>query len=112
MILEEHLASWPVKHCAAALVGKYGETFGDQHRVFELASVTKLLAAYGVLMAVEEGAFELDTPCGPEGSTVREWRRIRQQAPTKTGRGAAYLLFGGLRDPRGSCGGNHRHRVS
>ncbi|MCQ4611809.1 serine hydrolase [Corynebacterium sp. CCUG 51687] len=71
MILEEHLASWPVKHCAAALVGTHGETYGDQHRVFELASVTKLLAAYGVLLAVEEGAFDLDTACGPDGSTVR-----------------------------------------
>lgn len=71
MILEAHLGTWPVRHCAAALVGKYEETFGDQDRVFELASVTKLLAAYGVLLAAEEGAFELDTPCGPEGSTVR-----------------------------------------
>ena len=44
---------------------------GDGGRVFPLASVTKLLSAYGVLVAVEEGAVELDQPAGPSGSTVR-----------------------------------------
>jgi CubicO group peptidase (beta-lactamase class C family) len=44
---------------------------GDTERVFTLASVTKLLAAYAALIAVEEGAIELDQPAGPEGSTVR-----------------------------------------
>ena len=39
--------------------------------MFALASVTKLLSAYGVLLAVEEGAVELDQPAGPPGSTVR-----------------------------------------
>jgi len=34
--------------------------------------VTKLLTAYTVLIAVEEGVFELDTPAGPEGATVRD----------------------------------------
>ncbi|GAA4394650.1 serine hydrolase domain-containing protein [Tsukamurella soli] len=38
--------------------------------MYELASVTKLLVAYGVLIAVEEGAVALDQPAGPAGSTV------------------------------------------
>lgn len=72
----QHL-DWPVDHLAAALVTPDGvDTQGDPHRVFELASVTKLLSAYGFLIAVEEGVFELNTICGPadspsESATVR-----------------------------------------
>jgi CubicO group peptidase (beta-lactamase class C family) len=64
---------WPVGHAAAAVVGPGGvrATAGETGRVFRLASVTKPLAAYAVLVAVEEGAVEWDTPAGPEGSTVR-----------------------------------------
>jgi CubicO group peptidase (beta-lactamase class C family) len=64
---------WPVGHVAAAVVGPEGvrATAGDVERPFPLASVTKPLAAYAVLVAVEEGAVEWDTPAGPEGSTVR-----------------------------------------
>jgi CubicO group peptidase (beta-lactamase class C family) len=65
---------WPVPHAAAALVAEDGTvraTAGEQDRVFALASVTKPLAAYAVLVAVEEGAIEWDTPAGPAGSTVR-----------------------------------------
>ncbi|GAB0108042.1 serine hydrolase domain-containing protein [Nocardia sp. JMUB6875] len=47
------------------------DTEGDTAKVFPLASVTKPLVAYGVLVAVEEGAIELDQPAGPPGSTVR-----------------------------------------
>lgn len=66
------IASWPVDNAAAAVVTRDGHTTqGDVDRVFELASVTKLLVAYGALLAVEEGAVELDHPAGPEGSTVR-----------------------------------------
>jgi len=36
-----------------------------------LASVTKPLAALAVLVAVEEGAVDLDAPAGPPGSTLR-----------------------------------------
>ncbi|EOM76082.1 serine hydrolase [Rhodococcus rhodnii] len=69
----ELLADWPVDHVAAAIVapdGTIAQT-GDVDRVFDLASVTKLLVAYGVLVAVEEGAVELDDAAGPSGSTVR-----------------------------------------
>ena len=65
---------WPVDHAAAAVVGRDGRvlaTAGDQDRVFRLASVTKLLTAYAVLIAVEEGAIEWDQPAGPDGATVR-----------------------------------------
>jgi len=66
--------SWPVGAAAAAVVGPDGtvlETYGDQDKVFPLASVTKPLVALSVLVAVEEGALGLDDPAGPEGSTVR-----------------------------------------
>ena len=65
---------WPVDHAAAAVVsadGTVAASAGETERVFALASVTKPLAAYAVLVAVEEGAVEWETPAGPEGSTVR-----------------------------------------
>lgn len=68
------VGSWPVGAAAAAVVGPDGtvlETYGDQDKVFPLASVTKPLVALSVLVAVEEGALGLDDPAGPEGSTVR-----------------------------------------
>lgn len=68
------IEDWPVDTAAAAVVGADGEVLGshgDQERPFRLASVTKLLSAYAVLVAVEEGAVEWDQPAGPEGATVR-----------------------------------------
>ncbi|MGI5127073.1 serine hydrolase domain-containing protein [Pseudonocardia sp. CA-107938] len=64
---------WPVDHVGAALVrvGGPAVTSGDIDREFPLASVTKLLTAYAVLVAVEEGAVEWSEPAGPAGSTVR-----------------------------------------
>ncbi len=44
---------------------------GAAEGVFDLASVSKPLAALGVLVAVERGLVDLDEPAGPEGSTVR-----------------------------------------
>lgn len=68
------IGDWPVPTAAAAVVRADGTVAGahgpTRHR-FPLASVTKPLAAYAALVAVEEGAFELDEPAGPEGSTVR-----------------------------------------
>lgn len=66
--------SWPSTHAAAAVVAKDGSllgSHGDLNRTYALASVSKLLSSYAFLVAIEEGAFELDTPAGPEGSTVR-----------------------------------------
>ncbi|MGO1052416.1 serine hydrolase domain-containing protein [Crossiella sp. CA198] len=68
------LAQWPVEHAAAAVVRADGAilgTYGPQDRSFRLASVTKPLTAYAVLVAVEEGALEWDQPAGPPGATVR-----------------------------------------
>lgn len=65
---------WPVGNVAAAAVDADGRTlatFGDQDRPYRLASVTKLLSAYALLIAVEEGALSFDQPAGPEGATVR-----------------------------------------
>ena len=44
---------------------------GETGRVLDLASVSKPLAALGVLVAVERGLVDLDEPAGPEGATVR-----------------------------------------
>ncbi|MCQ2000433.1 serine hydrolase domain-containing protein [Arthrobacter zhaoxinii] len=70
----QKIESWPVDNAAAAVVSAGGEmlgTAGEQDRRFPLASVTKLLSAYAVLVSLDEGALELDQPAGPEGSTVR-----------------------------------------
>jgi len=56
-----------------AVVGREGAvaSSGETTRSFRLASVSKLLAAYAALIAVEEGALALDDSAGPPGSTVR-----------------------------------------
>jgi CubicO group peptidase (beta-lactamase class C family) len=49
-------------------------THGPADEVLALASLTKPLAAYAVLVAVHDGALHLDEPAGPkadEGATVR-----------------------------------------
>jgi CubicO group peptidase (beta-lactamase class C family) len=65
--------SWGASFAAAAAVDAGGSTHqhGAVDRVVGVASVTKLCAAWAVLLAVEEGAVELDEPAGPPGSTVR-----------------------------------------
>jgi CubicO group peptidase (beta-lactamase class C family) len=68
------IENWPVPTAAATVVradGTRAGSYGPTDRRFPLASVTKPLAAYAVLVAYEEGAVELDEPAGPEGSTVR-----------------------------------------
>ncbi|WP_031523527.1 serine hydrolase domain-containing protein [Streptomyces sp. NRRL F-5123] len=68
------IEQWPVPNAAAVVVRRDGTvagTYGPQDRPFPLASVTKPLTAYAALVAYEEGAFELDDPAGPDGSTVR-----------------------------------------
>lgn len=70
----QDLTEWPVDNAAGALLDLAAdtvETVGDVDRVYELASVTKLLVAYGVLVAVEEEAIALDQHAGPPGATVR-----------------------------------------
>lgn len=68
------VADWPCENVSVAVVAADGTVLGehgDQQRTYRLASVTKLLSAYAVLIAVEEGALEWDQPVGPPGATVR-----------------------------------------
>ncbi|MFB7372202.1 serine hydrolase domain-containing protein [Streptomyces sp. NPDC056222] len=68
------IENWPVPTAAAAVVradGTLAGAHGPTGQRFPLASVTKPLAAYAVLVAYEEGAIDLDEPAGPEGATVR-----------------------------------------
>ncbi|MGQ0779455.1 MAG: serine hydrolase domain-containing protein [Pseudonocardiales bacterium] len=65
---------WPVDTVAVAVVDTSGAvvgSYGPQDHPFRLASVTKPLSAYAVLLAVAEGALEWDQPAGPNGATVR-----------------------------------------
>jgi len=65
---------WPVDTVAVAVVradGTLAGAHGPVDRTFRLASVSKLLSAYATLVAVEEGALDLDTPAGPPKATVR-----------------------------------------
>jgi CubicO group peptidase (beta-lactamase class C family) len=73
MTLLAAIHDWPVDHVAAAAVLPDGRVVvdGDDDRVFELASLTKLLVAMATLVAVEDGSLDLDEPAGPPGSTLR-----------------------------------------
>ncbi|MGA1506098.1 MAG: serine hydrolase, partial [Ilumatobacteraceae bacterium] len=69
----ELLAEWPVDNVAAAMVDRDGEIHlhGDESREFRLASVTKVITAWAVLSACEEGTVSLTDAVGEEGCTVR-----------------------------------------
>jgi CubicO group peptidase (beta-lactamase class C family) len=66
-------ANWPVPHVAAAAVTADGSihTVGDVDRSFRLASITKLLTGWAVLVACEEGIVDLEQPVGQSGCTLR-----------------------------------------
>jgi CubicO group peptidase (beta-lactamase class C family) len=67
------LDAWPGTHRAAGWRRLDGTTAtaGEPTLPFALASVTKLLTATAVLVAVQEEIVALDEPAGPPGSTVR-----------------------------------------
>ena len=73
----ELVTAWPVDHVAAAVVvpGRDTATIGDPTRRFRVASLSKPMAAWAVLVAVEEGIVELDAPPAhvavQEGCTLR-----------------------------------------
>jgi CubicO group peptidase (beta-lactamase class C family) len=70
----ELVDQWPVPHVGAAVVAADGTVLGragETDRSFQLASVTKPLAAWAVLIAVEEGTVTLDDPVGQPGCTLR-----------------------------------------
>ena len=64
---------WGAAHAAAAVVGPGGilAAQGDLARRFPWASVTKLVTALTVLIAVERGVISLDEAAGPPGATIR-----------------------------------------
>ncbi len=64
---------WPVAFAAAGFIDPGGNvtTRGDRARAVHLASVSKPVVAFAVLVAAEEGVVDLDEPAGPAGSTVR-----------------------------------------
>lgn len=64
---------WPVGAAAAAVVGPEGvlDLHGPTDAVVEIASVTKLLVAHAMLIALEEGSVFLVDEAGPPGATVR-----------------------------------------
>lgn len=66
-------ADWPVPHVSAAVLraGETIATVGDTTRVQRLASISKPMAAWGILVAVEEGIVALDQPVGQPGCTLR-----------------------------------------
>ena len=66
-------AGWPVPHVSAAVLraGEVVATVGDPTRVQRLASISKPMAAWGILVAVEEGIVTLDQPAGQPGCTLR-----------------------------------------
>jgi CubicO group peptidase (beta-lactamase class C family) len=70
------VTSWPVEHVTAAVVTASGsETIGDTERVYRLASLTKPMVAWAVMVGVEEGIVALDAPLrfatAPDGVTLR-----------------------------------------
>ncbi|MBM7824236.1 CubicO group peptidase (beta-lactamase class C family) [Arcanobacterium pluranimalium] len=62
---------------------------GDPDEVFPLASVTKPIAAYAVLVAVERGLVDLDADAGPAGSTVRHLLAHASGLPAEAGEAIA-----------------------
>ncbi len=69
----DQVDDWAPPHTAVGWVSNHGasDRHGQSTKVFELASITKALFAYAILIACEEGTLSLEDPAGPEGSTVR-----------------------------------------
>ena len=65
--------SWPVSTAAGATMTFDGtiEAHGDASRQLRIASLAKIVTAWAVLVAVEEGSLSLSTPVGQEGCTMR-----------------------------------------
>jgi CubicO group peptidase (beta-lactamase class C family) len=66
-------ASWPVPTVAAAVVRPDGSTatIGDSDHEFRLASISKTITAWTVLVGVEEGIVALADAVGQPGCTLR-----------------------------------------
>lgn len=68
------LESWPCPHVSAAVVApdQAVHTHGDPTQLFALASVTKLLTAVAVHIAVEEETITLDDSVNDRGATIAD----------------------------------------
>ena len=89
------IEDWGVITVAVGVAGPEGvcATHGPTDQTLPLTSVTKLLTAYAVLVAVQDGALHLDEPAGPTadaGATVRHLLAhaaglpFKPNAPTQT----------------------------
>jgi len=70
----ELIDSWPVPTAGAAVISADGTVLGKRGEIdqpFALASVSKPIAAYAALVAIEEEAVTLDTPVAVLGARVR-----------------------------------------
>jgi len=74
----DQAAGWDVPQLGVAVVGQGAagdvgrlDHLGDTDSAVPVASVTKVLVAYAVMVALEEEALDLDEPAGPPGATVR-----------------------------------------
>lgn len=70
------VTDWPVEHVAAAIVTDAGvEAIGDPDRQYRIASLTKPMTAWAIMVAVEEGVIDLDGPLrhvsAADGATMR-----------------------------------------
>lgn len=63
--------TWGTAAAAGFLQGGRRVTAGPTRRVFPWASVTKVVSAIAVWIAVEEGVAGWDDPAGPPGATLR-----------------------------------------
>jgi CubicO group peptidase (beta-lactamase class C family) len=63
---------WQVPNVSAATFrdGQLVDTAGDVNRVQRIASISKPMAAWAMLIAVEEGVITLDSPVGQDGCTL------------------------------------------
>ncbi|HEY8473872.1 MAG TPA: serine hydrolase domain-containing protein [Natronosporangium sp.] len=71
--LTELIRDWPVEQAAVGVTDATTTLGigGDPTWQLRIASVSKLLVGFAALVAIEEGAIELDEPAGPPGATVR-----------------------------------------
>ena len=66
-------AAWPVDNVAAAIMqgAVVRERVGPTNQQFRVASLAKPVCAWAMLVAVEEGIIDLDSPVGQPGCTLR-----------------------------------------
>ncbi len=70
------VTDWPVDHVGAAILTDAGvEHVGDHDHEYRLASLSKPMSAWAIMVAVEEGVIDLDQPLqhvsAPAGATMR-----------------------------------------